>query len=343
MRSRVPGKLILSGEHAVVHGAPALVMAVNAFAYADITPLQDPAVHLHAPPWGTRHRPLAELPQHLQAIRTRHRAFLAGTCPISAVAPDPMDFLFAAIAIAFEVNPPENGCAIQLHSDIPIGAGLGSSAAIALALLRALLPEADPHTLFEKALACEHFQHGQSSGIDVAACLQGGMLFASPRPLTPLTLQVAARPPLPFQIWQSGTPASTTGDCVAHVRKAFPSAHPIWSAFRTETLRLRTAMDAADADAWLLGIRNNHRLLSEIGVVPAAVQTQIARWETEGHAAKICGAGSITGDAAGILLVTGTPSPPVHPDWRQLHLDISASGACLLPAPTTPATTRTTH
>ncbi len=54
-------------------------------------------------------------------------------------------------------------------------------------------------------------------------------------------------------------------------------------------------------------IRANHRLLQKIGVVPTKVANFIADIESSGGAAKICGAGAITGDNAGVVLLLADP------------------------------------
>ena len=56
-------------------------------------------------------------------------------------------------------------------------------------------------------------------------------------------------------------------------------------------------------------IRENHRLLVEIGVVPEQVSAFVREIEQAGGAAKICGAGSVVGDAAGVLLVLADEAP----------------------------------
>jgi len=50
-------------------------------------------------------------------------------------------------------------------------------------------------------------------------------------------------------------------------------------------------------------IRENHRLLTHIGVVPSKVQSFITELEQTGAAAKICGSGAVKGDNAGTVMV----------------------------------------
>jgi len=58
---------------------------------------------------------------------------------------------------------------------------------------------------------------------------------------------------------------------------------------------------------WL--IRENNRLLQDIGVVPQRVRQFIEEIEQWGGSAKVCGAGSVTGDKGGVVLVIAE-SPP---------------------------------
>ena len=52
-------------------------------------------------------------------------------------------------------------------------------------------------------------------------------------------------------------------------------------------------------------IQKNHALLCQIGVVPDAIQEMIDAIEKLGAAAKICGAGALSGNAAGLLWIVG--------------------------------------
>ncbi|MCC5850815.1 MAG: hypothetical protein JJU29_22225 [Verrucomicrobia bacterium] len=321
MKTRAPGKLILSGEHAVVHGAPALAMAVNRHATAEILPHSREEILLQLPEGREVHMPLSDLTEHLARVEARHQAFQAGTGGVSEIVPAPEDLLFAAVALC----QPQTGHIIRLESNIPRGAGMGSSAAVILTILRGLSPESTMEILAKDALRCENFQHGRSSGLDVEVCLRGGMVYAKKGAFRNCSIPY----PPAFQIWLSGTPESSTGECVAQVGKQFPKQDSTWNAFAAVTRRTRLALESKDSAAWLGLIRENHRLLCQIGVVPPAVQKVIAEQEAHGGAGKICGAGSIRGDAAGLILLIGPTLQSPPPEWTRLDLDLSPSGLCV--------------
>jgi mevalonate kinase len=309
MKARVPGKLILSGEHAIVHGRPALAMAVDRFATVEASPLDEAVLRI-----GEAVMPLANLPQHLAAVQARHQRFLQGQTPIREVAPGEGDLLFAAAALAGL----RQGMFLRIASDIPLGAGLGSSAAVLIALFKALRPDWDDTLLFRHALACENFQHGRSSGLDVFACLHGGLVRG-----TPGKFETAGIPALPrFEVWDSGRPEASTGECVAAVGKHYPTTHPIWDDFARVTEATHAALVGPNAaQAWRAAVRENHRLLNRIGVVPPAVRAAITEIEAQGGAAKTCGAGSIRGDHAGMVLVLTVHHAPRLPShWQHLKL-----------------------
>jgi mevalonate kinase len=152
------GKVILLGEHAVVHGHPALAGSLDRGVCATACA---GAVSLSVDPWGLL-------------------AHAGGT--------EPVDRAFAAILAATGAS----GMAVAARAEIPVRAGLGSSAALAAAVARAL--STDPARVRAAVDAAERVFHGNPSGIDATLALGSGFVcFRRDRapekvPALPLTL-----------------------------------------------------------------------------------------------------------------------------------------------------------
>jgi mevalonate kinase len=144
--SSAPGKIILFGEHAVVYGRPALAVPVTQVqATATVSENSRGGVRIEAPNIA--------LSDELSNLAPDH--------PLAAV----INSVFSALGIA---HPP--ACTVYLQSTIPIAAGLGSGAAVSVAILRALsaflgapLPDERVNKL---AFEVEKLHHGTPSGID---------------------------------------------------------------------------------------------------------------------------------------------------------------------------------
>lgn len=313
-----PGKLILSGEHAIVHGAPALAVAVNRYAQVNATPLPRPEIEIVFPGEPVARLPISRLAPHLAGVEFRHNRFLDGRLSIRDVTPTPAQLLFAACGRA----EPTSGWRLEVLSDIPIGSGLGSSAAVLLGVLKVLLPDAAPNHLYREALACEHYQHGRSSGLDVYTSLHGGMITGTASAFR----KIPGTWLPPFRVMNTGRPQTSTGECVSVVRQRFPHSDPIWRDFVSVTTALRTAVENRDAAMWRESLLANHRLLCTLGVVPEPVQDFVKQVEAQGGAAKICGAGSVKGPYGGMLLVSAPGSVPPPESWTSLDLGLATRG-----------------
>lgn len=144
--SSAPGKIILFGEHAVVYGRPALAAPVTQV-HADVEILDSP----HAGIWLDA--PDVNLHAELNTLPSDH--------PLAAVI---HNFLFLA-----RVSPFPN-LDVHITSTIPVASGLGSGAAVTVALTRALsmhldFPMTDEH-VNAFAYEIEKLHHGTPSGID---------------------------------------------------------------------------------------------------------------------------------------------------------------------------------
>jgi mevalonate kinase len=303
MKVFAPGKLILSGEHAVVYGHPALAMAVNRYAIATVTHEHLPQFLLDLSDLAHHSRlSLKSLMQLKERIKHKYHRFIHGDFSIREVLQKPFElaqFALSMVADKFHLAIP-HGVKIHLQSDIPIGCGMGSSAATILCVMQAVsdylqLALSQEH-LFQLALQAEHMQHGQSSGLDLRVALSGGCVFVEAEQISKRPL-----PHLPLYLIHTGTPEVSTGQCVTQAASHFQSSH-MGEAFAATTRAMDKALSTDSRLDFVAAIRENHQLLMRIGVVPATVSQLIARIEAIDGAAKICGAGAVRGEQAGAVL-----------------------------------------
>jgi len=310
VKAIAPGKLILSGEHAVVYGRPALAMAIDRYAQSIITPESSDLVSFNLVDLQQSNsftlRALGELKSR---VLKNYHMFLSGELGIREVLLKPIElfeFAFITILDGLHLKLTE-GVNIRTQSNIPIGCGMGSSAATVLSSLRAVghyfRVDFRPDWYMKYSLEAEKLQHGHPSGVDSYISLHGGCaLFRDGE---------AKSVPLPrAQIYlvHTGVPETTTGECVVAVRNEFRN-DTIWNDFEAVTLSLEQALRTNDMVDVQRAVRENHRLLTRIGVVPARVQSFISEIEQLGGAAKICGAGSVAGDQGGMVLVFAEQLP----------------------------------
>ncbi len=147
VKASAPGKIILFGEHAVVYGRPALAVPVTQVqAEAEIAALARMADSGSTPPIFPCSRRSNALPSdHPLAAVIHNLLFSFGISPF----------------------PPLE---IRITSTIPVASGLGSGAAVTVAILRALSAHLD-HPLSDEqvnqfAYEIEKLHHGTPSGID---------------------------------------------------------------------------------------------------------------------------------------------------------------------------------
>ena len=189
-----PGKVILFGEHAVVYGRPAIAAPVSQLkAHADVYPHQ---------------RCLVEAVD------------LGETIDI-ATAPEGDAFARIVRLVCRELDEPLPPWRIVVHSDIPIASGLGSGAAIAAAIARALLAAFHAELADERLSALvyevEKLHHGTPSGIDNTVVVYEQPVWFM-RGHGPEPFAVAA--PIPLLIADTGI-ASPTRVTVGDVRAAW--------------------------------------------------------------------------------------------------------------------------
>jgi len=150
------GKVLLMGEHAVVYGHPAIAVGLDDGAHAKARWSSGRSSELAVASWGL------------------------------AVEADGEDLLSQALASILERLAVRRSLSVELEVHLPVGVGLGSSAAIGVAAVRAIddltrerRSEAELGAAYQ---AWEAVFHGNPSGIDHTAAARGGTFVYRRRP-----------------------------------------------------------------------------------------------------------------------------------------------------------------
>jgi mevalonate kinase len=185
-KASAPGKIILFGEHAVVYGQPALAVPVTQVqAEVRIDRIFSPGIRINAPN--------IQLNEKLDDLAPTH--------PLAATVRNTLR--------ALEVDS-LNSVAILIRSSIPVASGLGSGAAVSVAIIRALAKHLKKDLTDEQvsalAFETEKLYHGTPSGIDnTVVTYVKPVYFIKDQPIEVLNVKY----PFMVVIGDTGVPAST--------------------------------------------------------------------------------------------------------------------------------------
>ncbi len=300
-----PAKLIISGEHSVLYGQPALAMSVNRYTTTTTTWSANSKIHFNLLDLAyAKSYTLQTLQNLAKNLHEDYNSFLAGKKSINSVIKRPFELLQYSVSRMLEVLNIKlpSGVDISVGSNIPIGCGMGSSAAAVVSTVSSLTKLLDCNWQRDEQLAfcreVENLQHGRSSGLDLHLVTYGGCVRFENG-----LIQTRPAPNMSFTIVNTGQPESSTGTCVTQVAPVFAADAGLATEFAAVTNQIDTALAANNLSEFKDGIRANHRLLCRIGVVPAKVANFISAIEATGGAAKICGGGAVSGNNAGVVLI----------------------------------------
>lgn len=281
-----PGKAILFGEHAVVYGKPAIAVAVNKKAHIKIRERSDSLIKVEAPGLGVS----GYLELEDEAIKYENNPIHKGI----------LNYLIRSLKKIQNTTGSYldfRGLNITIDLEIPVGAGLGSSAAVTVATLAAA---SSYHELDLKRDEIASLAHqveldvqGAASPIDTTLSTYGGAIYLSEDAGRIEDLAVDWNIPLVI----GHTPRrGNTKELIKYVRikkEKYPSIiNPIIESIHQITEKARKTL--LDGDEETLGelMNINHGLLDALGVNTPALSRMIylAR-ESGAKGSKITGAG----------------------------------------------------
>ncbi|XP_063804940.1 mevalonate kinase [Pseudophryne corroboree] len=325
-----PGKVILHGEHAVVHGKMALAVGLNLRTFLRLRPSKDNKVLINLPNIGTKlswsvcdlqpllhtfqgnagQEPASPGPEQLEVLM-RFAGIPEDSRDTEALAV--LTFLYLYLSICGRDLP----CLeIAVWSQLPTGAGLGSSAAYSVCLAAALLTaskrislriqeDAEARRWTQRELDLinrwafqgEKVIHGNPSGVDNAVGTWGGALQYQAGEITPMTRV----PVLQILLTNTRVPRSTK-TLVAGVKEKLlkypeimePVLASIHAVSRECQRVLQTSADGLSQDQYsvleeLFDINQHH--LNVIGVGHSSLDRVCQATASHGLHSKLTGAG----------------------------------------------------
>lgn len=213
---------------------------------------------------------------------------------------------YPALATAINLRLTANSLG-EITSNIPIGAGMGSSAAFAVATSALKLKNFNLEKINEMAYMIEKSIHGKPSGVDNTVVTYGGFLwYRKENENFKIFKQIEAKTKLPgIFLLNTGKPAESTKEMVELVAKRYfarkSNTQNIFNNIETVTKGLLDFL-LGGAENFEGLIKDNESLLEELGVVSESSKKMIRIIEKEGGCAKVSGAGGAK-KGSGIAIV----------------------------------------
>ena len=221
------------------------------------------------------------------------------------------------------------GGTLTVENRIPLRKGMGSSTALVIAVARALNAGAAEPRLRNIALAIEDTVNPGHSGIDFAVIWENEpVLFHKDSGPCPIFRDIGRFVQYSLLI-DTGTPGETTAELVSWVkerRRRDPRVSAALETIGTCTERLLDLTKTGPVPVLRVTekqgqalffdiIRTHHRAQCDLGVVPPKAKTLIKKIERLGGAAKAIGAGGRTG-GGGMVLAFGVRPEQIPPTFR---------------------------
>jgi len=284
--SSAPGKVYLFGEHAVVYGEPAVPCAIERRATVTVEKRSDERLRVSAEDLS------------LEGFTVEYDGSTSDTPEVDVgegLVQAAMGYVDQAIEQARDAaDAPDAGFDVSIESSIPLGAGLGSSAAVVVATIdaasRAVGVTLDKADIADRAYQVEHtVQEGQASRADTFCSAMGGAVLVEGDQCEQIDT-----PNLPFVIGYDGG-AGDTGALVSGVRslrEEYGFASETVSSIGELVEEGLSALEAEDIEELGRLMNFNHGLLAALGVSSRSLDAMVwSAREAGATGAKLTGAG----------------------------------------------------
>lgn len=276
-----PAKIILSGEHAVVYGKPALISAIN--------------LRLTFSVFSTNKKNNNEI---IMIIAEQVKKYLKGK----------------------KIKFTDKAFDYHITSEIPIGQNLGSSAALSVASSGALLEFYTGHQFSKDdinsvAYEIEKYFHGKPSGGDNSASCFGGLIyfrkeFEFLKNISSLNIRMPKNINDALYIIDSGRSSETTGELVKRVGELYNKKPNIigevLNSIEKETKRIVVSITQESISFFKQSVQENEELLEKLEIVSNKTKKLLNDLKKFG-VGKVTGAGGFKTGSGNILFFADRP------------------------------------
>lgn len=353
-----PGKIILMGEHSVVYGKPAVVGAVDKRIKVRIKNNKNKILIKDKTLSLVEETTIEEIEKFTNGAREKWEEYekTKDGKILKEICQKPLDLVKIAIGETYQ-NYEEpislTNFTLEVESGIPVGRGMGSSSALAVAVVGAILyfvkvqsgvrkkninnkfiaEESD--LIFKIALEVEKRIHGNSSGVDVMASIYGGFLYYRKDKENKVhweNLNIPNDNLNNFILFDSGRPEETTGEMVAEVRKRMIKKkrwgkelllkmEKATEKFIEEIKKISLETDRQGKQSLRETFFIAEKCLEKMGVVSLMTKEKIRKLKELGLTLKISGAGGKKGES-GMLLAFGELTEEIKKTAQGLEISI---------------------
>jgi len=300
----VPGKIHLIGEHAVVYGEPAILSSIGLRLNVEFSKSQ--GVKYIDRRWDTENVQEWTVEDVLSTTKQIRELWQLGsnngdfTPLLNLIKADRYaGYRKSVVGLVLEKLGIKEGVTLSITCDIPTGAGVGSSSALAVAFAAGISELYEKNLSLEKvneiALELEKVIHGTPSGGDNTTCCYGGLLWfqkGDPRNIMMQLKEEIPTMPEGFVLVNMKGEKTSTGELIQRIRNLDES-------YRDTRIKeigklvyeMKVALKSGKYDMMKEIIIRDQQLLKELEVSTPEIDNVVSAIQKIGGAAKLCGAG----------------------------------------------------